>query len=285
MWWEALISVVDIKQDSSNVKICCPYCGEKKYNLEISKELRIYHCWVCDAKGRAGKLFADLGLELEDDFIPERQEEKEEVKDVEMPKGFKVIDYMNMNIYSAAVVKYLDRRRVSKEQVLRNGIGYVYGEFKVVVPLNDMEGNLAYWVARNIGKVKKYMNPVRAKDTFVAVMPGVKEEFVLCEGVFDALAIQREGWNAVPMLGKLVSERKIEVLVSALRDKKVVILLDSDAQKDAAELRERLMRFRMDVRIAKLKTGDPGDAEAQVLCTAIEARVENNMLQEMLGLQ
>ena len=30
----------------------CPFCGHHKKKLQISLESGVFHCWVCDAKGR-----------------------------------------------------------------------------------------------------------------------------------------------------------------------------------------------------------------------------------------
>ena len=62
----------------------------------------------------------------------------------------------------------------------------------------------------------------------------------LVEGVFDHVAIP----NSIPMLGKILNDVLFKKLVSQA-EAKVIILLDSDAKKDALKLYKRLNSTRL----------------------------------------
>ena len=60
---------------------------------------------------------------------------------------------------------------------------------------------------------------------------------VLCEGVFDAIAIRR---NAVPLLGKFVPRKLLKMMIKN-KVKEVYVALDDDAITEAREI-ERARR-------------------------------------------
>ena len=46
-----------ISNDGKNASVVCPYCASKgkiteKKKLSISLDSGVYHCWVCETKGR-----------------------------------------------------------------------------------------------------------------------------------------------------------------------------------------------------------------------------------------
>jgi uncharacterized protein (DUF58 family) len=77
---------------------------------------------------------------------------------------------------------------------------------------------------------------------------------IICEGVFDAIAIKR---NAIPLLGKFarigLKRRLIENRTPA-----VYIALDLDAKKEAVQLGEDLLKLGQKTYVIDIKEKDPG---------------------------
>jgi hypothetical protein len=76
---------------------------------------------------------------------------------------------------------------------------------------------------------------------------------VLCEGVFDAMAIKR---NAIPLFGKTISKRLMKKLVES-EVKTVYIALDKDAVKQATDYVEQLVNYGKEVYQIDLEDKDP----------------------------
>jgi hypothetical protein len=75
----------------------------------------------------------------------------------------------------------------------------------------------------------------------------------LCEGAFDAIAIRN---NAVPLFGKYPSKKLQEKMILN-GTKRVNIILDNDALRDAIKNCENMIRLGIEVALIKLNGKDP----------------------------
>ena len=80
-------------------------------------------------------------------------------------------------------------------------------------------------------------------------------EDLLCEGLFDAMAIKR---NAIPLLGKNIQSSLMKKIVTSVVDK-IYIALDRDAIKQALKFCERLMAEGKEVYLVDLQDKDPSE--------------------------
>ena len=82
-----------------------------------------------------------------------------------------------------------------------------------------------------------------------------KVPIVLCEGIFDAIALKR---NAVPLFGKTIPKALMMKLVE--NDVKTVYLaLDNDALKEAIKYSVELLNMGKDVYLIELNSKDPSE--------------------------
>ena len=78
---------------------------------------------------------------------------------------------------------------------------------------------------------------------------------MLCEGIFDAIALKR---NAIPLFGKSIPKALMMKLVQS--DVKTVYLaLDKDALKEALKYAQQLINLGKDVYLIELNGKDPSD--------------------------
>ena len=102
----------------------------------------------------------------------------------------------------------------------------------------------------------KYKNPPVSKNVIgFDLFINWDEPIVLCEGVFDAIAIKR---NAIPLFGKTVPK----ILMKKIYEKQVrtiYILLDRDALKDSIKMIDDFMKNGINVYFVDLEEGDPSD--------------------------
>ena len=123
------------------------------------------------------------------------------------------------------------------------------------MPSYTESNRLNYFVGRSYdGNFFKYKNPEVSKDIiFYENLINWNAPIILCEGVFDAMAIKR---NAIPLLGKSVStELYKKIITSRLTD--IYIALDEDAQDAALKIAEKFIAAGFKVYLIELKGKDP----------------------------
>ncbi len=102
----------------------------------------------------------------------------------------------------------------------------------------------------------RYKNPPMSKDMIGFEMYiNWKEPIVLCEGVFDAIAIRN---NAIPLLGKFPSKTLVMRLVEK-KVKTIYVALDEDAKQDAIKLSKFLMDYGIKTYLLNMKDKDPSE--------------------------
>ena len=128
----------------------------------------------------------------------------------------------------------------------------------IIIPTYDEGGNLNYFTARSFEKEPyvKYRNPSVSRD----IIPNEhlvnwNVPVILCEGLFDAIAIKR---NAIPLLGKNIQNNLMKKLVTSLVNK-IYIALDRDAIKQALKFCEMLMAEGKEVYLVDLQDKDPSE--------------------------
>jgi DNA primase len=81
------------------------------------------------------------------------------------------------------------------------------------------------------------------------------DQIILCEGMFDSIALRR---NAIPLLGKTLS-RNLERSLLEHKVKQVIVFLDEDAREDAMKLEQHLKQYDMNVSVVLTKGKDAAD--------------------------
>jgi DNA primase len=157
---------------------------------------------------------------------------------------------------------YLKKRGINKSDILKYNIGYCEeGRYnnRIIVPSYDANGELNYFIARDINpdSKKKYDAPKCNKNELIGLEYFINWDvpIILCEGIFDAIAIKR---NAIPLLGKSIPKALMLKLVQP-NVKTVYVSLDRDALKDALSYAEQLLNLGKDVYLIDLQDKDPSD--------------------------
>lgn len=266
----------------------CPVCsqeikgldhGDGKGNLEINYKYNVFKCWVCseshETHGSIYKLIKKFGnprhLKKYELLKPDETEDRANrvYKKVKLPKEF--ISFKDASIglkmtpqYKQAY-NYIKSRNITDMMLQMYNIGFCYnGEYenRIIIPSYDENKYLNYFVARSyLTKTKlKYKNPEAQKETIIFNEHLIKwdEPIYIVEGAFDSIFLP----NAVPMLGKFMSDNLFNKLYD--NAKKITIILDPDAWKDAERLYHKINCGKLmgKVWIAKLE-GDKDIADLQ----------------------
>ena len=270
-------SLGDSKPTSgNNHSYYCPKCNHKKRKLEVNftdhpKGFNPYNCWVCNFKGRTvmallkavGAPEADIRkarsyvkyADFEDDVTIDQR--------VELPAEFiSLTDPLIKKdwIYEKAV-KYLSSRGITMGDIYKYQIGYCRAKKyrnMVVFPTFDEKGLLNYFVARSFDEKSwmKYKNPPVGKN----IVPNEHlinwdVPVILCEGIFDAIAIKR---NAIPLLGKTIQKQLMRRLLNSNAGK-IYLALDKDAQDKALDYCEMFLDQGKEVYFVDLDKKDPSE--------------------------
>ena len=253
----------------------CPYCNHHKPKLEINfsenkKGYNPWHCWVCNKKGtRISSLFKQVKASPENftelyKLIGNEQEHKVIVssKTLKLPEEFKKFqDISSSDIEGRQAAFYLKSRGITKDDIEKYNIGYCeYGRYAkmIIIPSYDKNGQLNYYTGRSFEKdpYTKYKNPEASRN----IIPNEhlinwSLPLVICEGMFDAIAIKR---NAIPLLGKNIQSELMKKIVTSTIEK-IYIALDTDAMKQTIKFAEEFMNEGKEVYLIDLKGKDPSE--------------------------
>ena len=249
-----------------------PFTSHHKPKLQINIKTGKWHCWVSNQGGhnlfqlfkklKANReQFTELG-ELVGKPSKSLSSNSDKVKQklLRLPNNFKPMWSNGGGIIQKHSWVYLQNRGITKGDVIRYGIGYceegLYAN-RVIIPSYNSDGELNYFVGRSIYKDgMKYKNPPISKDVIgFDLFINWKEPIILCEGVFDAIAIKR---NAIPLFGKTIP-KSLKKKIYEKKVKKIYILLDKDAISDAIKITDDLMKNGIDVYFVSLSEEDPSD--------------------------
>jgi hypothetical protein len=261
------------KKARGNHAFHCPFCNHRKPKLEINMATNEdgknpWECWVCQTRGRTiYSLLRQLNTPKDAatdilKYVPKgSQIHYKQLSIIELPKEYQPLySASNTSVIANLVRKYLYERGFTDNDFIKYSIGYcTTGEYggRVIFPSYTESGTLNYFVARSYdGNYYKYKNPETSKDViFYENLINWNTPIILCEGVFDAIAIRR---NAIPILGKNIPTALWKkILTSKLTD--IYIALDDDAKSAAIKLSEKFVAAGFRVYLIELPGKDPSE--------------------------
>ena len=258
----------------NNYAYHCPFCHHHKPKLEVNltenrEGKNPWHCWACNVRGttiyslfKQLKASSDKFTELKSLVKTSKSINQTKVKSsVALPKEFiSLIDNDN-DLMTRHALAYLKKRNITNYDIIKYNIGYCKeGLYKnmIIIPTYDADGRLNYFTARSFEKEPyiKYRNPSASRD----IIPNEhlinwRLPIILCEGLFDAIAIKR---NAIPLLGKNIQSELMKKIVSSYVNK-IYIALDKDAIKQALHFCEQLMMEGKEVYFVDMQDKDPSE--------------------------
>jgi DNA primase len=269
-----------------DVAYYCPICKHKNAKLMVNVKTGNYNCFTCHPK-TTGKtpvsLLKKIGspseaiIEMKGYFINDTTSIKaeEEIKLVHLPKEFiNLIDTSDTCLEKRQAVTYLKKRGVSSIDIVKYNIGYCKtGRYrnKVIVPSYNSNGRLNYFIARSFEKEPKLKidSPECKKSELIGFEYYINwnTPVILCEGIFDAMAIKR---NAIPLFGKTISKAlMIKLLQSDVQT--VYLALDDDAIRESIDHAQKLLDLGKEVYIIKLEGKDPSELGFENMISCLQS--------------
>lgn len=297
----------------------CPVCGNSKWKVYLNEETGLGNCFHGDCETKFNKYkFIKATLHTKsfktvmqniDDYLevsgwkPKKPVEKQQGNPFDDHKTFNMPDFIPLPV-NGRNLKYLVNRGITNEatEYFRLGfckkgyfqykkpdgnLGYRDFSMRVIIPIYDVEGNLASFQGRDItGEAKqKYLFPAGVKSTGALFFNGHNargaRSIVINEGVFDVIAV----WQAfressamndiipVGSFGKHISggggESQIAYLLKLkeLGLETITMMWDGEATAihDAISAGLNLQKYGFVVRIALLPGKDPNELPPQIV--------------------
>ena len=284
------------KRARENYAFHCPFCNHRKPKLEINMATNEeghnpWECWVGQTRGRTIRSLLkqlktprDTANEILK-YVPKgSQIEYKQLSIIELPKEYQSLySASSTSVVANLVKKYLYERGLCDNDFIKYSIGYcTTGEYggRVIIPSYTSSGTLNFFVARSYdGNYFKYKNPEASKDIiFFENLINWNAPIILCEGVFDAMAIRR---NAIPILGKSVSKELYKKIITS-NVKDIYIALDNDAKDRALQIAEQFLNNGKRVFIVEMKDKDPSEMGFRTFTKHIQSAEELDLSRLML---
>jgi DNA primase len=191
-------------------------------------------------------------------------------KTVKLPQDFipfkEASEGLKMTPYYKQAYNYIKSRNITDLMVQMYNIGFCYRgiyENRIIIPSYDCERRINYFIARSyLNRTKmKYKNPEAQKELIIfnEYLVDWNETIYIVEGAFDSIFIP----NAIPLLGKFMSEHLFHTLYEKVKGK-IIIVLDPDAWNDAERLYHKLNCGKLMGRVFAIKLeGDKDIADLQ----------------------
>ena len=250
----------------------CPFCNHYKKKLQVNFISEVFHCWVCNTKGRSiatllSKSNAPKHLFLKALELTTRKPHNHNSTDNKVPQVSLPAEYIpmwkgsaNSPYFKNALHYLLEKRKLTKFDILKYQIGYCesgdYGGM-VIIPSYDEHGILNYFVGRSFYPTPtiKHKNPDNTKDIIgFESMIDWTQPITIVEGAFDAISTKR---NTIPLFGKKILS-KLKSKIIEQRVQTIYLALDPDAVSDALVEIEFFLNNGVDIRLVKLEQ-DPND--------------------------
>jgi DNA primase len=136
---------------------------------------------------------------------------------------------LNTNALSSPrAMSYYERRRVTRESVVKFGLGYSEKQDMTTIPIHSPDGILVGFVGRSI-EGKEFKNtPGLPKSKILFNLHRVKtsSKVYVVESSFDAIRLDQVGFSAVATLGANVSNTQIELLQRYFNN--IIVIADND---------------------------------------------------------
>lgn len=282
--------------NGKDVAVFCPICkksskAKKKKKLSIVIETGVYHCWVCEAKGKNLARFIKLNckgfrdLEKVKSYFGITEEKYDEVsqeKVLSLPPDFKMIALSNT--FTANYMRdYLFSRGMNESDLYRFKPGYSFEfgfENRIIFPSLDDDLKLNFYLTRtceDLTKYSKYKNcdAQKKKIIFNESLIEWKEPVIIVEGVFDAV---KAGPNSVPILGSWI-DKSYKIFQRIVSESTPVILgLDPDVKDKEIKIARSLFENGIEVKILQNNDKDLGDmSPEEVKKLIVSAKHFDNM--------
>ena len=217
--------------------IChCPFCkkeGHTKHKLYIKSDLTVGHCFVCCRAFIHDNNEIDVSYRVPN-FSAFQVNSWEPVPLTDPEWSLDRFEY-EFDDYSEKGYQYL----ISRNPFLKDlwqPLGFKFWNDNIVMPF-WYHGKIMYYQIRftRKSKIRYFFPPISDKMPYI-IENGPNKQFIVCEGVYDAIACLIQGPQYTPMavLGSHVSDYQLYFLREYVPSKILVYMDDTEKSKGVA---------------------------------------------------
>lgn len=264
------------------VIINCPQCDDTKGHCYCNLTKMVYCCHKCDARGK----IVDTDIDIDSRLIYRYKKsldlgpslrykglkyEFNESAAIDPPKEKEVFNLPLCKSIQIKAVDYLRERGFYTSDFPTHLFEGTEGKYKgmIIFPiLNPNSMKPKFFVARRYDNSPgpRFINaPWPKKDTLYFCTPHQHSGIMfITEGIFDAVAVAKAGYNAISILGKRATTDQLERITREFGNNyKAVILMDRDAFGNAVKLKIEL--HNMGTSFASILTLTDGKDPADIM--------------------
>lgn len=287
---ESIFGKGNLTNDGANISVSCPVCKQNSKNssnkkkLAISTDSGIYHCWVCETKGRNIGYLVKRYMSFRKEDLSDlyslfnfKEKDEKEIEEVilKLPEDYKMLAYERNN-YAKAAINYLLSRGLTREDFIRFKIG-ISDEFeysnRVIFPSHSENMKLNFYLSRvfDDSTFRKYKNcDAKRKDIiFNEYLIDWDKPVILVEGIFDAI---KAGNNSIPMLGSWIDESYCLFQKLVIHNTDIIMGFDPDAKDKEMKVAEMLSEYGNNVYILPNYNKDLGDMSKKEVNSLLEKK-------------
>jgi hypothetical protein len=225
-------------------------------------ESDVYHCWVCDLKGRGlAKLIKKVDASKVAEYLSdyrsfkktENKSEQDEIR-IDLPEDFRLlINPKSSDPDWKAVTKYALSRGFTKKTMWSFRIGYSRSfqwRRRLMIPSFDKDGNINYITGRAIDPDNsfRYKNESAPRKTIIFNEMDIdfSKPLLLAEGPMDLVKVKM---NKTCLLGSTLGSDNLLFQRIVENQTPIILILDSDAQSKALKIANLLYQYSIPVSI------------------------------------
>ena len=270
-----------------------PFVQHHKPKLQVNIETGKWHCWVSNQGGHnhfqllkavnaPRQLFKEMSDAVGSKYYTSNKSKTDKQRILNLPKEAKPLWNGGDSVQKMHALKFVYERGLDMNDIIRYNLHYCLNgiyQNRIIIPSYDSDGQLNYFVGRDFYKGgMKYKNPPVPKDIIgFDLYVNWKLPIILCEGVFDAMAIKN---NSIPLFGKTILPQLARKIVEK-QVSHIIISLDDDAFTSSLKMIDEFLRNGIQVSFVKLKGSDPSELGYQKMVEQLSSSVNVDFKQLM----
>ena len=219
--------------------IHCPFCkeeGHTKHKLYIKADLTVGHCFVCTRTYVHVTDEIDTSYKIPEFFPMMRRRDGVDLVRLEDPTWTLEKYKFEFDDFDQVGFNYLIGRHKFMEQLYKI-LDFKFMDGNIVMPFK-YKGEVFYYQIRFSGKnnkIRYFFPPISAKPPYI-IEHGDCKKLIICEGIFDAIAllIMAPEYVPVAILGSSISDYQMDFIREYVPEEIVVYMDDTEISKRVA---------------------------------------------------
>lgn len=240
--------------------IHCPFCkeeGHTKHKLYIKSDLTVGHCFVCTRTYIHVTDQVDISYKIPDLFPMFKQHGVNLVR-LSDPVWTLEKYKFEFDDFDQDGINYLIGRHKFMEELYKI-LDFKFMDGNIVMPFK-YHGEIFYYQIRFSGKnskIRYFFPPISAKPPYI-IEHGDCKKFIICEGIFDAIAllIMAPEYVPVAILGSSISNYQIEFIREYVPEEIIVYMDETDISKRVARKLQSIIDY-CPIKLIKSDGQDP----------------------------